>query len=230
MAIVLLLFIFTSYSLLTLRQNKIWENSYTLWADAVEKYPNSNTANALMGVVYMDLGMDEKAAEYLEKAIQILPYDYQSRNNLGIVYGRLEQPEKAYNELMTAIHLKPDDNKIKINLAVFYQRQKDYIKAEEVLKYLLSKNSQNANLHFRLGLVYKDVGQYEAAVSEMLKSKELAPHIINPYEELGNLYASKLNDVEKAKYYYAQGIEAAPKAKSRAEDLRWMIQDLESYR
>jgi hypothetical protein len=59
---------------------------------------------------------------------------------------------------------------------------------------------------------------------------ELAPHIINPYEELGNIYASKLKDLEKAKYYYAKGIQAVPKAKARVEDLRWMIQDLECHR
>jgi len=227
LAIVLFLFILTGYSFMTIRQNKIWENSYTLWADAVEKHPGSNTANALMGVVYMDLGMDEKATEYLEKAIQILPYDYQSRNNLGIVYGKLGQHEKAYKELMTAIRLRPDDNNIKINLSVFYQRQKEYKKAEEVLKYLISKNPQNTNLYFRLGFVYKDAGQYEAAVSEFIKSQELAPHAINPYEELGNIYASKFKDLEKAKYYYTKGIEAAPKAKFKVEDLRWMVQDLE---
>jgi Flp pilus assembly protein TadD len=230
LAIVLLLFILTSYSLLTIRQNRIWENSYTLWADAVEKYPDNNTANALMGVVYLNLGMDEKAVEYLEKAVSILPYDYQSRNNLGIVYGRLEQPDKALKELMTAIHLKPDDDSIKINLSVHYQRQKDYPKAEGALNYLLSKNPKDAKLHFRLAMVYKEAGKYEEAVSELLKSMELAPHIINPYEELGNIYASRLKDLDKATYYYARGIEAAPKAKARIEDLRWMIQDLEAHR
>ena len=92
---VLFLFLLAGYSFVTFQQNKVWENSYTLWADAVEKQPESNTANALMGVVYMELGMDEKAVEYLEKAVYFLPYDYESRNNLGIVYGRLDQPEKA---------------------------------------------------------------------------------------------------------------------------------------
>jgi tetratricopeptide (TPR) repeat protein len=215
---------------MTIRQNKIWENSYTLWTDAVEKNPESSTANALMGVVYMDLGMDDKAVEYLEKAVRILPYDYMSRNNLGIVYGRLDEPEKALKEFATAIGLRPDDDTIKINLSVFYQRQKEYKKGEEVLKYLLSKNPKDSNLHFRLGMVYKDAGQYEAAVLEFLKSTELAPNIINPYVELGNLYASRMKDIEKAKYYYTKGIEAAPKAKSRVEDLRWMVQDLENHR
>ncbi|MEW6377602.1 MAG: tetratricopeptide repeat protein [Thermodesulfobacteriota bacterium] len=227
LSVAVFLFLLAGYSFMTIRQNTIWKNSYTLWSDAVEKYPNSNTANALMGVVYMELGMDGKAIQYLEKAVQILPYDYQSRNNLGIVYGRIEQPEKALKELMTAIQLRPDDDTIKINLSVFYVRQKEYKKAEEVLKYLLSKNNQNANLHFRLGLVYKEAGQYEAAISELLKSMELAPHIINPYEELGNIYASRLKDMEKAKYYYGKGIEAAPRAKLRVEDLRWMVQDLQ---
>jgi tetratricopeptide (TPR) repeat protein len=229
-SVVLFLFLLGGYSFMTFRQNTIWENSYTLWADAVEKNPESSTANALMGVVYMELGMDQDAIKHLEKAVQLLPKDYLSRNNLGIVYGRSDEPEKALKEFSTAMQLRPDNDTIKINLSVFYQRQKEYKKAEEVLKYLLSKNPQNANLHFRLGLIYKDAGRYEEAVSELLKSMELAPHIINPYEELGNIYASKLKDIEKAKYYYARGIEAVPKARSKVEDLRWMIQDLECYK
>jgi Flp pilus assembly protein TadD len=230
LSVSLFLFILTAYSFITIQQNKIWENNYTLWADAIEKSPNSNTANAMMGIVYMDLGMDEKAVTYLEKAVEILPYDYQSRNNLGIVYGRMEQPEKALKELMTAIWLKPDDDTIKINLSAFYQKQKEYKKAEDVLKSLLSKNANNADLHFRLGMLYKEAGQFEAAVKELLKSMELAPHIINPYEEVGNIYASKFKDLEKARYYYSRGIEAVPKAKSRIEDSKRMIQDLENNR
>jgi tetratricopeptide (TPR) repeat protein len=230
LAIALFLFMLVCYSLMTIRQNKIWENSYTLWTDAVEKHPDSNLANALMGVVYMELAMDRNAVSYLEKAVQLLPYDYQSRNNLAIVYGRLDEPEKALQQFATAMQLRPDDDVIKINLSVFYQRQKEYKKAEDVLKYLLSKNPQNANLHYRLGLVYKDAGDYEASISELKKCTELAPHIINPYEELGNIYASRLKDFEKAKYYYAKGIQAVPKAKSRVEDLRWIIQDLENGR
>jgi len=123
--------------------------------------------------------------------------------------------------------LRPDDDSIKINLSVFYQRQKEYKKAEEVLKYLLAKNPQNANLHYRLALVYKDAGQYETAISELLKSMEFAPPIINPSIELGNLYATRMKDSAKEQYYYTKGIEAAPKAKFKVDDLRWMVQDLE---
>ncbi|OGP90889.1 MAG: hypothetical protein A2157_05450 [Deltaproteobacteria bacterium RBG_16_47_11] len=230
LSVSLILFLLVIYSLLTMQQNRVWENSYTLWADAVEKYPESNTANALMGVVYMELGMDEKAARHLEKAVQILPYDYQSRNNLGIVYGRTDQSEKAIKEFIIAIGLKPDDDNIKINLSVCYQRQKDYRKAEEVLNYLLSKHPRYANLRYRKGLLYKEEGRVEDAISEFKTTIELAPNIINPYEELGNIYLNHLNDTEKAKSYFLKGIHAASRATSKVDELRWVIQDLESHR
>lgn len=230
LSIALLLFLVGGYSFMTIQQNKIWENSYTLWSDAVEKYPESNTANALMGVVYMDLGMDRKAVEYLEKAVQLLPIDYESRNNLGIVYGRLDKPEKALKELMTAISLQPKNDIMKINLSVFYQGQKEYQKAEEILTYLMSKKPEDARLYFRLGLLYKEMGDYNAAIREFIWTTELSPDIITPYEELGNIYASRLKDIERAKYYYQKGIESAPKTKRKVEDLRWMIQDLECHK
>jgi tetratricopeptide (TPR) repeat protein len=230
LSVALFLFLLGGYSFMTIQQNRVWENSYTLWTDAVEKYPQSNTANALLGVVYMDLGMDEKAVEYLERAVRILPIDYESRNNLGIVYQKLGRPEKALNELMTAISLKPGSDMIKINLSVFYQGQKEYKKSEEILKDLISKNPKDVRLYYRLGLLYREAGNYDAAIREFIRTTELSPDIINPYEELGNIYASRLKDIERAKYYYQKGIESAPKAKRKVEDLRWMIQDLECHR
>jgi Flp pilus assembly protein TadD len=227
LAMSLFVFLLLGYSFMTVRQNTIWENSYTLWADAVEKSPNSNAANALMGVVYMELGMDEDAVRYLEKAIDLLPYDFQSRNNLGIVYGRTNEFEKGINELETAMTLNPNDDAIKINLAILYERMNNYAKSEEILNYVISRDPKNGNLYFRKGLLLRKEGRIEEAISEYKKSIELAPQIINPYEEIGNIYLSHFEDSEKAKYYYSKGIEAVPKAKYKVEELRQVIQDLE---
>lgn len=228
LSVSIFIFLLAGYSYMTIRQNTIWQNSYTLWADAVEKHPESNIANALMGVVYVELGMDEEATKYLEKAVEILPYDYQSLNNLGIVYGRLGQYEKALDALLKAIFFKPDQDSIKINLSILYQREKKYDEAKKILEYLITKSPENsANLRFRLANVYKEAEEYELALKELLKASELAPEIINLYEEIGNIYASRLKNREKAIEYYSKGIETAPKAKSRVEDLRWMIQDLQ---
>jgi len=212
---------------MTFRQNRIWENSLTLWADAVEKSPESNTANALIGVVCMDLAMDQEAIKYLEKAVQVLPYDYQSRNNLGIVYGRSGSPERAEQELLKALSLRPDDENILINLSVLYQNHQAYGRAEGILKTLLSRHPKDPDLHFRLGWLYREMGRYEETVAEWSRSIEIQP---NPatFEALGNLYLSRLKDPERAKHYYTQGVHSGKKGSLRAEQLRWMIQDLES--
>ena len=73
------------------------------------------------------------------------------------------------------------------------------------------------------------MGDYDGAIAELKKAIELAPGIITPYEELGNIYFSRMKDIEKGKYYYQKGIEMVPKAKAKAEDLKWMIQDLECH-
>jgi tetratricopeptide (TPR) repeat protein len=129
---------------------------------------------------------------------------------------------------LIADQLKPDQYAIRVNLAVHYERQKEYDKAEEILKGLIVKHPQNANLYYRLGLLYKGMGHYESAISQFIKSMELAPDIINPYEETGNIYLNHFKDPEKAKLYYSRGIEAVPKARSTVEMLRRIVQDLES--
>ena len=79
-------------------------------------------------------------------------------------------------------------------------------------------------------MMYKEMEHYESAITELIKSSQLAPDIINPYEELGNIYLDQFNDFEKAKSYYIRGIEAAPNATKRVEMLRWVIQDLECHK
>jgi len=49
LSVTVFLFLLAGYSFMTIRQNTLWENSYTLWADAVEKHPESNTANGFDG-------------------------------------------------------------------------------------------------------------------------------------------------------------------------------------
>lgn len=227
LSVVVFLLLTVGYSLMTIQQNRIWENSYTLWADAVEKQPGSNTANALMGVVYMGLGMDKEARKYLEKAVQVFPYDYESRNNLGIVYGRLNEPERALQELLISDQLKPEQYAIKINLSVHYIKHQEYQKAEAILQDLIAKSPRDAELHYRLAMMYKEIGNDELAISELIRSSELAPEIITPYEQLGNIYV-RLGNIKRAKEFYSKGIAAVPNANSRIDTLRWITHDLEA--
>ncbi len=74
------------------------------------------------------------------------------------------RPERALQELMAALSLKPEDEILKINLSLYYQNQKEYGKSEAILRNLLSKNPKDVRLLFRLGILYKEMGDYEGAI------------------------------------------------------------------
>jgi tetratricopeptide (TPR) repeat protein len=139
-------------------------------------------------------------------------------------------PEKALQELLIASSIRPDLPAIKVNLAVHYERIKAYEKAEEILRALLANGLWEGEIRYRLALLYKATGRYDDAVTEATRSLELEPRVIDPYVLLGSIYLNAFQDVEKAKYYFTKGIEAAPKGIPKAEELRWVIQDLEKNR
>jgi tetratricopeptide (TPR) repeat protein len=226
-AVVVLIFLLAGHSLMTIQQNMVWHDSYTLWSDAVEKYPESQTANALMGVVHVDRREDEKAIPYLEKAVQILPRDYLSHNNLGVAYGRLGQFEKAMREYQIAMQLRPDDPAPKINLSLLYLKQREFDRAEEILKSLVAINPGNVGLLSRLLLVYKEKGDYPKAAEVLKAWIQLRSQTPNLYDELGSIYLSRFKDQERAKYYFTRGSEVAGKGNPKGEEMRWMLQDIE---
>jgi protein O-mannosyl-transferase len=230
LALSLFLGLLGSYSWMTLQQNRVWKDSFHLWADVLKKYPWSSLGNSMMGSVFLQRGENEKAARYLERAINIRPTDGISRCNLGIAYARLNQPDKALKEFLEAIRLRPDDDLPQIELSTFYFLQKEYQKSEEVLKGLLRRNPTNAALHLRLGELYRTTDRLPEAVSQIEEAIRLEPQGLDAYEALGSLYLSNLGDLQKAADYYTRAVQMAPESSPKIDEFRWIVQDLAHHR
>lgn len=228
MTVLLFTTLLAGYSFMTLHQNTVWRDSYTLWSDAVEKSPGSNTANAMMGAVYAESKMDKEARMFLERAVQILPKDYHSRNNLGIVYGRLGMIEEAAIQFETAMRIMPGDPTFLINMAAVYLGAKEYQKAETILKRMVEVQPGNTNLNFRLFLVYKGKGDTLSAISTLEKVIRSTPAASTLYMEMADLYLTGFGNTEKARAWLIKGIEITSKGNPRGDEIRWMIQDLDA--
>jgi len=209
----------TGYSYITIKQNRVWHDTRTLWMDAYEKYPHAPAAQHGAALVFMKLGAYETARNILKETIQIQPYDYLAHNNLGICYFHLKDYENALKECKEALYYDPNNVKAKINLAMLYTAMKQYDKAEKVYKELLKLNPRNSNWHFRAAYNYNQWGRYDKAIEELKKSIKLTPHILNPYEVMAMIYYEKLNQPRKAIEVLEIGLKNAPHspAKERVE-------------
>ncbi len=116
----LLLFLFFN-ALGTINRNEIWQDEYTLWKDAVEKYPGHlYRAHNMLGLVYSKQGLRTKALKEYETSIRIEPKNSQAYYNIGRLYSESGILDKAIKEYKIAIELRPSFAEAHNNLGAVY--------------------------------------------------------------------------------------------------------------
>jgi Flp pilus assembly protein TadD len=225
MTTVVLVFLLAGYGYMTVRQNRIWKDSFTLWSETLARNPKNPVAMNGLAVLFLDKDMNENALELLEKAVQISPLDYLAHNNIGVVYERMGQYEQSEYHYRTSLALKPDYRNPRANLGTLSARKGDFERGINILSSLVAEYPGDPTLHYKLAYAFDKAGKLDEAIRELERSIKLAPHSIGFYEKLGRLYLNKLNDREKALYFFRKGVEMAPLSKRR-EKLEAEIQRL----
>lgn len=96
-------------------RNRVWRSNLSLWQDDVLKSPHNGRGLMNYGLAQMDVGHDEIALHYFEKALKYTPNYPTLEINLGIVNGLLAdqgQPGRAaqaQRHFLRAIELAPGD-------------------------------------------------------------------------------------------------------------------------
>jgi tetratricopeptide (TPR) repeat protein len=213
LAATVLIFLLMGYSYMTICQNRVWKDSFSLWSDALAKDAQNTVAMNSLGVIYLENEMNQEALEILKRAIDLDPQNPQIHSNLGIVQARMRRPAQSEYHYLMALSLQPDHYEASVNLSNLYAENGEFEAAIRVLSTLASERPHDAMVYFRLGVVYEDTDELSRAIENYEKSMELRPDIMNPYESLGRLYLDKLNDRERALYFFRKGVEMAPRSK-----------------
>ena len=123
------------YSILTFQRNKVWEDEFTLWSDAVRKSPYKARTYFNRGKAYQKKGNYNQAIADYNQAIQINSNYADAYNNRGNIYldkGEFDQAISDYNK---AIKLNSKFAKIiKSNLGYslpYYNRAAAYYFKQE---------------------------------------------------------------------------------------------------
>ena len=89
-------------------------------------------------------------------------------------------------------------------------KEKNYLVAKKLLEKALETNKKSYELFYNLGMVYKNLNNYEEAIINFNKSIELNPNFSAPFTTLGIIY-SELSNQKLALEHYMLALKIDPK-------------------
>ncbi|MEI8135726.1 MAG: tetratricopeptide repeat protein [Bacteroidota bacterium] len=165
----LLSFVFIAlFSVFSFSRSQDWKSAINLYEDINKKYPNQFLVLNSIGVESMFLNEDNKALEYLNKAVSVAPRNYKGFYNRGLLYLKNKQPELAIESFNQTLELF-NYSKAYVGRANAYYMLSDFPKAINDANYILKTEVDNTKAHFVLGNCYNDMNRLEDALNEYNK-------------------------------------------------------------
>ncbi len=181
-------FVAAVLSFLTLRQEKIWRNSFTLWNAELSAYPDLPTARNQRGLANMQNGAYRQAISDFTKAVEGAPDYHEAWNNLGVAYYKTGAYSVAISDLTRALVGAPSYAEAYNNRANAYSSIKDYPKAIEDYTAAIRSNPAYGQAYVNRGILYRITGEYGRAIDDFTTARKLDPTDSLPYTNLGVTY------------------------------------------
>lgn len=108
----------------------VWQNSLTLFTDAIKKEPKSDKAWEILGDVYQDSGKMDAACQAYERAVLLNSTNPDIMQRLGELYTNLDELDKGYSYLSRLVAARPDFVTGWASLGNNYLKRGDYGNAE----------------------------------------------------------------------------------------------------
>ncbi|WP_238523481.1 tetratricopeptide repeat protein [Candidatus Methylacidiphilum infernorum] len=138
----------------TLFSGQHYQEAAEKYRQILEKFPNSVTAWANLGVIYYQQGQLKEAENALAQALKLNPNDAFSHSILGIVYYQEGLFDNAVTELTRAIVINPNDPKTRNYLGIACSKKGWQEAAEKELRKALELDPNYGDAHFNLAVIY----------------------------------------------------------------------------
>ncbi|NNC34870.1 MAG: tetratricopeptide repeat protein [Croceitalea sp.] len=105
---------------------RAFENSRTIWADAIEQNPNNYLALNSLGYYFRSTGRNERALDYYKQSIAVNDAYHLSQSNIGKVYFEEGNYKEALKHVSKAIALQPNYKTAYKNRAAIFLKTKQW--------------------------------------------------------------------------------------------------------
>ncbi len=158
----------------------------------------------MLATCHFDLGEGEKSTEFIAKAVELAPEDFNSNMAAGQIFARNDQPENALSYLKKAVELDPSNSSAIRNLAQTYydlgNTDESIATYEKAIKTTLDSKAK-ADLHFNLGVLYNQVEDFVQAEDHFLLALDLNPEDVEAIIGMAQTFESNEKWRKAEKFY-----------------------------
>ena len=153
-----------------------------------------------MGTICQELGDDQKAKDYFEKAIEINPTYAAAHYNLGVTFKELEDYQKAKECLKKAIEINPNYIKAHNILGIIFHELGEHQKAKDCYKKVIEMNPDSFDALSNLASIYVSrLTDFEIAISKSNEALKISHKNYKFINQSIPLFKLK-HDIEQANY------------------------------
>jgi tetratricopeptide (TPR) repeat protein len=149
-----------------------------------------------LGNLYFDQQQMEKAAQELERSVEIKPDFLKGIVNLGSTYDEMGLLDKALETYEKALALDPDEEKTLCNIGGVHFKKRRVDLALDAFLRALEANPQSQLAHYNLAILFADAGIYGEAITEWQKAADIDSSTDLGSRSLDNIQIIK--DMQKA--------------------------------
>lgn len=200
--LIFVLVILSAFTILTIRRNYDWYTEQRLWLKTVETTPNSFRAHGNISQMLLDQGMIQQALHEANIAHMLRPDDYRVLGNISLIYIKLNQYEKAIEYLKKVIRLEPRDFRTYANLHLLYAELGEVDNAQRAIEQAIEINPRQKELYDLKSQFEIEQHNPLQAIQSYVALLTIYPSESAAMEKIGDIYAQRLNDTDKALNWY----------------------------
>jgi Flp pilus assembly protein TadD/2-polyprenyl-3-methyl-5-hydroxy-6-metoxy-1,4-benzoquinol methylase len=186
------------------------EQAAALYRQVLKADPNSADALHLLGMIALQQGQAQSAADMIHKAIALNNREASYHFHYALALQSLNDMAGAVAGYRRALALKPDDADIYNNMGNALAALDRPEEAVAAFRRALALQPGNAVAHNNLGHVQRGLRRWDDAQASFNKAITLAPTYAAPLVNLGNLYRDK-DDLRAAEDSYRRALALAPR-------------------
>lgn len=172
-------------------RTSVWQNSESLWLDAIAKAPTGSRSYFNLAGFYFDSRRYDKTVEYLESYIRLKPVDAFALSKLRESYFYLGRYPEASDMCRRLILLTPGNQDRYIEAGMLFERLGMPDSAFSVYDQGLRFDSTFYKVHLQLGTLFEETRNPTKAASSYRDAIRYSPQFGPAYFRLGRLLTSE---------------------------------------